>query len=66
MYEKRLVRSKTNSKICGVCGGIGEYFHMDPTIVRLIWIVLSICPGWVMGGVIAYIIAAIVIPEVDA
>ena len=35
--EKKLYRSNTNKMLCGVCGGIGEYFNIDPTIVRLIW-----------------------------
>ena len=42
MEEKRLIRSRTNKMICGVCGGIGEYFHIDPTIIRLIWVILTI------------------------
>ncbi len=66
MSEKHLVRSQKNCKICGVCGGIGEYFNFDPTLVRLLWVVLSIFPGSFIGGVIAYIIAAVIIPEVEA
>ena len=45
--------------ICGVCGGIGEYFNIDPTIVRLLMVIFG-CTG---TGIIAYFIAAIVIPE---
>lgn len=56
---KRLTKSK-NKMICGVCAGIGEYLNLDPTVVRLIWIILGFLPGW---GILAYIIAAIVIPE---
>ena len=62
MEEKKLVRSQVNKMICGVCGGIGEYFHIDPTIIRLIWVVLTI--GGFGSGLLAYIIAAIIIPEV--
>ena len=58
---KQLKRSMQNRKLCGVCGGIGEYLHLDPTVIRLIWIVLSIASFGT--GLIAYIIAAIVMPE---
>jgi phage shock protein PspC (stress-responsive transcriptional regulator) len=60
--SKLLTRSSTDSKIAGVCGGIGEYFGVDSTIVRLIWLVLSVFPGGIVGGVIAYTLAWIVIP----
>lgn len=60
---KQLKRSLQNRKICGVCGGIGEYLNLDPTVVRLIWIVLSIASFGT--GLIAYIIAAVVMPESD-
>lgn len=45
--------------ICGVCGGIAEYFDIDPTVVRLAWAIFACMGG---GGVLAYIIAAIIIP----
>ena len=60
MGEKRLVRSSTNQMLCGVCGGIGEYLGIDPTVVRLLWVLLSVLGG---AGLLAYIIAAIIIPE---
>ena len=47
-------------KICGVCGGIAEYFGIDPTIIRLLWAILVFAFG---TGIVAYIVAAIVIPE---
>lgn len=56
---KRLTKSY-DRKLCGVCGGIAEYFNIDPTIVRLIWLLLVLCAG---TGVLAYIIAAIIMPE---
>lgn len=56
---KKLTKS-SNRMICGVCGGIGEYFHIDPTVIRLLWIIFSVAGGC---GILAYIIAAIVIPE---
>ncbi|MBC8589704.1 PspC domain-containing protein [Wansuia hejianensis] len=59
--EKKLYRSNENRMIAGVCGGIGEYFNIDPTIIRLIWAILSI-PTAIFGAVFAYIIAMIIIP----
>ena len=58
--EKRLYKSNRNRMLCGVCGGIAEYFVLDPTLVRLGWIVFSALAG---SGLLAYIIAAIVIPR---
>lgn len=60
MNDKKLFRSKTNRSLCGVCGGIGDFLGIDPTIVRLLWIIFCCLGG---SGIIAYIIAAIVIPE---
>jgi phage shock protein C len=57
---KRLYRSKTNKIIAGVCGGIAEYSNIDPTIVRLLWLLFSLIWG---TGLVAYIIAWIIIPE---
>ena len=56
---KRLYKSNNNRVISGVCGGLGEYFGIDPTIVRLLWIIFSFAGG---SGIIAYIVAAIIIP----
>ncbi len=58
--EKRLYKSATNRVLCGVCGGIGEYLNIDPTVVRLLCLLL-IC-GW-GSGLIFYIIAAVIMPE---
>lgn len=58
---KKLTRSKESRMVFGVCGGIGEYIGIDPTLVRIIWIVLSIA-GW-GTGLVAYLIAAVIIPE---
>lgn len=60
--DKRLYRSKQNRVISGVCGGIGEYFNIDPTIIRILWVATSFAGG---SGLIAYIIALIIIPEGD-
>jgi phage shock protein PspC (stress-responsive transcriptional regulator) len=58
--NKRIYRSRQNKMIAGVCGGIAEYFNIDPTIVRLVTVVFTLTYGM---GLLAYIIAAIVIPE---
>jgi len=58
--NKKLERSKNSKVIAGVCGGIAEYFSIDPTIVRLLWVIIGLAYGF---GVIVYIIAAIVMPE---
>jgi len=59
---KTLYRSRTNKKIAGICGGIGEFFNMDPTIVRFIFVVIFILPPYFFLEVIAYIILWFVIP----
>lgn len=56
---KRLYRSRKDRIIAGVCGGIGEYFEIDPTLIRLVWLLL----GLTGAGIVAYIVAWIVIPE---
>ena len=58
---KRLYRSRTNKVLCGVCGGIGEYLDVDPTVIRLLALLL----GFTGTGLVAYIVAAIIIPEVQ-
>lgn len=58
--EKKLYRSPTNRKIAGVCGGIAEYFGVDPTLIRVIWAVLAFAYG---SGLLAYLLCAIIIPE---
>jgi len=58
--KKRLYKSNLNKKLCGVCGGIAEYFDIDPTVIRLAWVVFTLLGG---SGIIAYIIAAIIMPS---
>lgn len=58
--EKKLYRSNDEKKIAGVCGGIAEYFRIDPTIVRLIWAAVCLFAG---TGILAYIVCALIIPE---
>lgn len=55
---KRLYRSEQDKMLLGVCGGIGEYLGVDPTLIRLLWAVFA-CSG---TGIVAYIVAAIIIP----
>jgi len=57
--RKRLVRSSTDTKIAGVCGGLADYFDIDPMIIRLIWVLLLFCAG---TGVLAYVILWVVLP----
>lgn len=58
---RHLYRSQTNKVIAGVCGGIAEYLNVDPTVVRVAWILLSILP--LVPGIIIYIVAWFVIPK---
>lgn len=58
--DKRLYKSTENKMLDGVCGGIAEYFGIDPTLVRLGWVIFCALGG---SGIIAYIIAAIIIPR---
>ena len=58
--EKRLYKSKTDKKLDGECAGIAKYFNIDPTLIRLVWVIFALAAG---GGVLAYIIAAIVMPR---
>ena len=57
---KRLYRSRSNRVLGGVCGGIGEYFGIDPTLIRLAWVLFTFVGG---SGILAYIICWIIIPE---
>jgi phage shock protein C len=57
---KRLYRSKKDRIIAGVCAGIGEYFNLDPVLIRLLWVIGTLIYG---AGILAYIIAWIIIPE---
>lgn len=59
--KKRLYKSNSNKVIFGVCGGIGEYLDIDPTVVRLLWVLFTVLS---MGaGIIAYIMAALIMPK---
>ena len=60
---RRLTKSASNRMVCGVCAGIGEYFNWDPTIVRLVWVGVSLLFGAGFMGLIAYFIVAVIMPE---
>lgn len=59
MSNKKLYRSQRDKKLCGVCGGIAEYFNIDSTLIRLLWVIFSFAGC----GIIVYIIAAIIMPN---
>ena len=58
MEPKRLYRSNSNKMVCGVCAGVAEYINLDPTIIRLLWVLF----GFTGFGVLAYLVAAIIMP----
>lgn len=58
---KKLYRSKTDVKISGVCGGIAEYFHIDATLIRLLWVLVSLFTA-VFIGLLVYVVCVFVIP----
>ena len=57
--SKKLYRSKKDQKIAGVCAGLAEYINIDPTVIRLIWVLVALSGA----GLVAYIVCALVIPE---
>ena len=57
--QKKLALSRHDKKIAGVCGGFAEYLELDPTLVRLLWLMMALVVGW---GVVAYLVAWIVMP----
>lgn len=62
MDIKKLYRSRKQRVLAGVFGGLGEYFNIDPTILRIAWILITVFTGFI-PGLIAYLMAAIIIPE---
>ncbi len=56
---KKLYKSTTDRMVCGVCGGIAEYFNIDSSLIRIAWVIFTFCGGC---GLLAYIIAAIILP----
>lgn len=59
---KRFVRLPDDGKVAGVCAGLAAYFDADVTLVRLAWVTLSVIPGVLIGGVVAYIAAWLLTP----
>lgn len=60
--NKKLYKSDRNRFICGVCGGIGEYFNVDPTLIRLAFVLFSILGG---SGILLYLACALVMPRYE-
>lgn len=60
--EKRLYRSRTNFMLAGVCGGLGEYISIDPTIVRIFFIIITLADGI---GILIYLLLWFIIPRAD-
>ena len=60
--EKKLYRSTTNKTIAGVCAGFADYLNLDPTVVRVIWALVSLSGA----GLVAYLVCALIIPEAPA
>lgn len=59
MVEKKLYRSERDRMVAGVCGGLAEYFDIDSVLVRLLWVLFTLCIG---SGVLLYIIAFLIMP----
>jgi phage shock protein C len=61
--RRRLTRIPDEGRLAGVCAGLAAYLGIDVTLVRLAWIILSIVPGAIIGGVIVYVVAWLIMPE---
>jgi phage shock protein C len=57
--NKRLQRSRTEKMVGGVCGGLAEYFSVDPTIIRILWVLITLLGG---AGIILYVILWVIMP----
>ncbi len=64
--RRRLFRLPAYGKLGGVCAGIAEYLDADVTLVRLVWVILSIVPGGFIGGIVAYVAAVLIVPASNA
>ena len=58
--DKKLYKIKEGKKVCGVCGGLAEFFGIDPTLVRVGWLILTVCSN--APGLLAYFICAAIMP----
>ena len=63
MLQRRIARSETDKMIAGVCGGLGNYMGVDPTIIRIVWVMTCLFAG---TGLLAYVICALLIPSETA
>lgn len=61
MAVKKICRSRSNRILAGVFGGLGEYFNVDPVLLRLVWVVITVFSGFVLG-LVAYLIAIVIMP----
>ena len=59
---KKLTRSTSDRWIAGICGGIGEYLEIDPNVIRVIWVIVTVLTGFI-AGIIIYILLWIILPE---
>ena len=59
---KKLTRSTSDRWVAGICGGIGEYFEIDPNVIRVLWVIITVLTGFV-AGIIIYILLWIILPE---
>jgi phage shock protein C len=64
--RRRLFRLPAHGKLGGVCAGIAEYLDADVTLVRVMWVILSIVPGGFIGGIVAYVAAVLIVPVSNA
>ena len=64
-FPKALRRSHVDRKLAGICGGIARYLDTDPVFIRVAWVILSIVPGSILLGVLAYVVAWIIVPEAE-
>ena len=60
---KTLYRSRTDRKLTGVCGGLGKFLGIDPTLVRVVYVIASLFMGFFVGGIVLYIVLTAIIPE---
>lgn len=65
MTDKKLFRSNSNRMVCGVCGGLGTYTGIDPTVIRVLYVIISMIAGAGLLGLILYFVLAVIIPEDD-
>jgi phage shock protein PspC (stress-responsive transcriptional regulator) len=61
--NRRLTRSSTDKMFAGVCGGIARYLGVDSSVVRILWAILTIVPGAILGGIVVYLLAWLIMPE---